>query len=73
MSMLRRIEGNRMPRPGETVRIYQHNHLLAEGTVVASDSHTVSIAGQGGIVDLDTSEMRRGLYDGTITVQRPVD
>ena len=70
MSLLRRIDQGRMPHPGETVQIYQHNRLLAAGVVIAVDSSTVSIAGNQGLIDLDTAELRRGLSDGTITVER---
>lgn len=73
MNLLRRIHGNRMPRPGENVEIYQHNRLLAAGVVVAADAQTVSIAGDRGLVDLDTTELRRGLQDGSIVVERPLD
>jgi len=59
-----------MPRPGETVRIYHRNRLLASGIVVIVDTQTVSIAGAQGLIDLDTTELRRGLNDGTITVER---
>jgi len=71
MSLLQRIYGSRMPRPGENVAIYQHQRLLAEGVVISVDNSTVSIAGSGGLVDLDTIELRRGLHDGSIVVQRP--
>lgn len=70
MSLLRRIEWGMMPRPGENVEIFQHQRLLASGVVVAADAHTVTIAGGGGLVDLDTTELRRGLNDGTIIVKR---
>ena len=73
MSLLRRFNESRMPRPGETVQIYQFNRLLASGVVVAVDTQTVSIAGRRGLVDLDTAELRRGLGDGTITVKRQYD
>jgi len=71
MSLLRRIYGSRMPRPGENVAIYQHSRLLAQGYVISVDSQSVSIAGANGLVDLDTTELRRGLHDGSIEVQRP--
>jgi hypothetical protein len=71
MSLLRRIEGSRLPRPGETVEVYQLNRLLAAGTVVAADAQTITIAGVRGLIDLDTEEVRRGLRDGSIEVKRP--
>ena len=70
MNLLQRLEASRMPRPGETVEIYQHNRLLASGMVIAVDIQSVSIAGEAGLIDLDTNELRRGLNDGTITVKR---
>lgn len=72
MSLLRYFE-SRMPHPGETVQIYQHNRLLAAGLVVSVDARTVTIAGAMGLVDLDTTELRRGLGDGSITVKRQGD
>lgn len=60
-----------MPRPGETVEIYQFNRLLAAGVVVVADSQMVSVAGAMGLIDLDTTELRRGLHDGSIVVKRP--
>lgn len=71
MSLLRRLKWGMMPRPGEHVEVYQHERMIAAGVVVASDAHTVTIAGGAGLVDLDTTELRRGLHDGTITVKRP--
>jgi hypothetical protein len=71
MSLLRRIQQGGMPRPGEVVEIYQHNALLAAGTVVAVDEKTVSVAGKRGLIDLDTTELRRGLSDGSIRIHRP--
>lgn len=70
MSLLQRLNASRMPRPGENVEVYQHNKLLAQGVVVAADVQTVSIAGPGGLIDLDTTELRRGLHDGSIVVKR---
>lgn len=69
MSLLRRLERNRLPRPGEQVRVYQHERLIARGRVIAADHRTISVAGNG-IVDLDTEEMRRGLNDGSVRVER---
>lgn len=71
MSLLQRIQRNRMPRPGEIVQVYQHNRLLAAGVVVNVDTDTVTIADVGGLIDLDTVEVRRGINDGTITINRP--
>lgn len=70
MSLLQRFGANRMPRPGEVVEVYQHNRLLARGTVIAVDRQTVSIAGEDGLIDLDTQELQRGLGDGSIRVRR---
>lgn len=69
MSLLRRIERSRLPQVGEIVRVFQHERLLASGRVICSDHHFVSIAGKG-IVDLDTDELRRGLNDGSIRIER---
>lgn len=73
MSLLQRIEWGMMPRPGETVEIFQHERLLAEGLVITVDSTSVTIASPGGLVDLDTTELRRGLKDGSIIVKRRRD
>lgn len=73
MSLLERIERGRMPRIGEQVEIYQKKHLLAAGTVIAIDASTVSIAGKNDLIDLDTTELRRGLGDGSIEVRRRLD
>lgn len=70
MGLLKRLEWGMMPRPGENVEIYQHQRLVAEGTVITVDAHTVTIAGPGGLIDLDTTELRRGLNDGSIIVKR---
>jgi hypothetical protein len=70
MSLLRRLERGMMPRPGENVEIFQHNRLIASGIVVAADAHTVTVAGAHGLIDLDTTELRRGLHDGSIIVKR---
>lgn len=59
-----------MPQPGETVEIYQQRHLLASGFVVSVDHKTVTIAGPGGLIDLDTTALRRGLNDGSIIIKR---
>lgn len=69
MSLLKRLERNRLPRAGEQVRVYQHERLIARGQVIAVDHRTISIAGNG-LVDLDTEEMRRGLNDGSVRVER---
>lgn len=69
MSLLRRIERNRMPQVGETIKVFLHERLLASGQVICSDHQSVSIAGKG-IVDLDTDELRRGLNDGSIRIER---
>ncbi|HEX2907789.1 MAG TPA: hypothetical protein VHO69_13050 [Phototrophicaceae bacterium] len=69
MSLLRRIERNRMPQVGEVVRIFQHERLLAGGRVICADHHCVSVAGKG-LIDLDTDELRRGLNDGSIRIER---
>jgi hypothetical protein len=71
MSLLRRIQQGGLPRPGEVVEVYQHDTLLAAGTVVAVDEQTVSVADKRGLVDLDTTELRRGLSDGSIRIYRP--
>ncbi len=73
MSLLRRIEWGMMPRPGETVEIFQHQRLLAEGLVITVDTRTITIASPDGLVDLDTTELRRGLKDGSIIVKRRRD
>jgi hypothetical protein len=70
MSLLERIRGYRLPRPGETVQVYQHHRLIASGVVVAVDAETVSIASDKGLIDLDTTELRRGLADGSIEIKR---
>lgn len=69
MSLLRRIERSRLPQVGEMVRVFHHEHLLASGRVICSDHQFVSIAGNG-IIDLDTEELRRGLNDGSIRIER---
>ncbi len=69
MSVLRRLHENRMPRAGEVLRIYQNERIIAQGFVVNVDRKTISIAGRG-IVDLDTDEVRRGLHDGSIRIER---
>lgn len=69
MSLLRRIQENRMPREGELVKIFQDERIIAQGYVVSVDRKTISIAGHG-IVDLDTNEVRRGLHDGSIRIER---
>ncbi len=69
MSVLRRIQENRMPRVGEVIKIYQKERILAHGYVVNVDRKTISIAGKG-IVDLDTDEVRRGLHDGSVRIER---
>lgn len=69
MSLLRRINENRMPRAGETVRILQNGRILAQGYVVIVDRETISVAGKG-IIDLDTDAVRRGLHDGSIRIER---
>jgi hypothetical protein len=73
MGLLRRLEWGMMPRPGEHVEIYQHERLIASGVVVAADARTVTVAGVRGLIDLDTTELRRGLHDGTIIVKRNRD
>lgn len=70
MSLLKRIQQTRMPRAGEVVKIYRDEELLASGYVINIDRRTISIAGNG-IIDLDTDEVRRGLHDGSIRVERP--
>jgi hypothetical protein len=69
LSLLRRIERNRMPQVGEIVKVFQHEQLIASGQVICSDHRFISIAGKG-IVDLDTDELRRGLNDGSIRIER---
>ena len=71
MSLLDRIQRNRMPRPGEEIEVYQHNRLLAAGVVVNIDVETVTIADSSGLIDLDTKELRRGINDGSISIKRP--
>jgi hypothetical protein len=71
MSLLRRLQWGMMPRPGENVAIYQHERLIAAGVVIAADAKTVTIAGVNGLIDLDTTELRRGLNDGSIIIKRP--
>ncbi len=58
-----------MPRVGEVVKIYQDERILAQGYVVNVDRTSISIAGRG-IVDLDTNEVRRGLHDGSVRIER---
>lgn len=70
MSLLKRIQQTRMPRAGETVKIYRDEELLASGYVINIDRRAISIAGNG-IIDLDTDEVRRGLHDGSICIERP--
>ena len=67
--MLRRISESRMPRVGEKVKISQNDRVLAHGYVVRADRKTISIVGRG-IVELDTNEVRRGLHDGSIRIER---
>ena len=69
MSALRRIQENRMPRVGEVVKIFQDERIIAQGYVVIADRKTISIAGRS-IVDLDTDEVRRGLHDGSVRIER---
>lgn len=69
MSALRRIHDNRMPRAGEVVKIYQNERIIAQGYVVSVDRRTISIAGRG-MIDLDTDEVRRGLHDGSVRIER---
>jgi hypothetical protein len=69
MSLLKRIQQTRMPRPGEVIKIYQNERLLASGYVITVDRQTISIAGDG-IIDLDTDEVRRGLHDGSVRIER---
>jgi len=69
MSVLRRIQENRMPRVGEVIKLYQNERIMAHGYVVSVDRKTISIAGKG-IVDLDTDEVRRGLHDGSVRIER---
>ena len=70
MSVLRRIQDSRMPRVGEVVKILQNERIIAQGYVVNVDRQTISVAGRG-IVDLDTNEVRRGLHDGSVRIERP--
>lgn len=70
-SLLRIIRSGGMPHVGEYVEVYQHKQLLAGGNVITADQSMISIAGTSGIVDLDTLELRRGLFDGSITIKRP--
>ena len=69
MSLLRRVHEGRMPRAGEMVKIFQNEHIIAHGYVVNVDRKTISIAGRG-MVDLDTDEVRRGLHDGSVRIER---
>lgn len=69
MSLLRHIHENRMPRVGEVVKIFQNERVIAQGYVVNVDRKTISIAGRG-MVDLDTDEVRRGLHDGSVRIER---
>jgi hypothetical protein len=69
MSLMRRLQENRMPRVGEVVKIYQNERILAQGYVVNVDRKTISVAGRG-IIDLDTDEVRRGLHDGSVRIER---
>ncbi|MBA3869690.1 MAG: hypothetical protein H0X30_11105 [Anaerolineae bacterium] len=69
MSALRRIQDSRMPRVGEVVKILQDERIIAQGYVVNIDRQTISVAGRG-IVDLDTNEVRRGLHDGSVRIER---
>jgi hypothetical protein len=71
MSLLQRVHENRMPRTGEVLKIYQKERILAQGYVINVDRKTISIAGKG-IVDLYTDEVRRGLHDGSIRIERIV-
>jgi hypothetical protein len=59
-----------MPVAGEIVKIYRDERLIASGYVISVDRQTVSVAGNG-ITDLDTNELRRGLHDGSIRIERP--
>ena len=69
MSVLRRLQENRMPRVGELVKIFQDERIIAHGYVINVDRKTISIAGKG-MVDLDTDEVRRGLHDGSVRIER---
>jgi hypothetical protein len=71
MSVLRRVHENRMPRTGEVLKIFQKERILAQGYVISISRKSISIAGKG-IVDLDTDEVRRGLHDGSIRIERVV-
>ena len=66
---MRRISENRMPRVGEKLKIFQNERILAYGFVVNVDRKTISIVGRS-MVDLDTNEVRRGLHDGSIRIER---
>ena len=58
-----------MPRAGELVKIFQDERIIAQGYVINVDRKTISIAGKG-MVDLDTDEVRRGLHDGSLRIER---
>lgn len=61
-----------MPQAGERVRVYQLNRLIAQGRVICADSDMISIAGDS-LINLDTDEIRRGLHDGSIRIERQPD
>jgi hypothetical protein len=69
MSALRRIRENRMPRAGEVLKIFQNEQIIAHGYVMNADRRTISIAGRG-IVNLTTDDVRRGLHDGSVRIER---
>jgi len=69
MSLLRRVNRNRLPRLGEYVKIYQHERMIAHGLVILADHRSVTIAGNG-LINLDTESLRRGINDGSIRIER---
>lgn len=68
--LLQRIAQS-LPREGEYVQVFEGYTKIAEGTVVAADESTVTIASQHSLIDLDTFELRRGLHDGSVSIRRP--
>jgi hypothetical protein len=69
MSLLGRIERNRLPRLGEQVKIFQDERMIAHGIVIVANHHSITIVGRE-LIDLDTEALRRGINDGSIRVER---
>ena len=69
MSLLRRVERNRLPRLGEQVKIFQDERMIAHGIVIVANHRSVTVVGKE-LIDLDTESLRRGINDGSIRIER---